>query len=185
MRAGKLVLLVAVAFGVNMPGVALAHRSGCHNLHTCPSDTGSYVCGDLGYPCNGATSIKDIPLEAIHVPLLVEKAFNETFGRVPTVAESAYWKNRFRNDKDGLYKIRRTMSWHKGVGSFGPTAVVPSNSGSSELVGKINALFRSVYMREPMSAENRYWISRTVDKPYENALRGAMNYHKEHNIIHN
>ncbi len=28
---------------------ANAHRSGCHRWHSCPSDTGSYVCGDLGY----------------------------------------------------------------------------------------------------------------------------------------
>lgn len=28
---------------------AEAHRSGCHRWHSCPSDTGSYVCGDLGY----------------------------------------------------------------------------------------------------------------------------------------
>ncbi|MGI0009775.1 MAG: hypothetical protein ACREAE_00050, partial [Nitrosopumilaceae archaeon] len=26
-----------------------AHRSGCHKWHSCPSDTGSYTCGDLGY----------------------------------------------------------------------------------------------------------------------------------------
>lgn len=25
-----------------------AHQSGCHSWHSCPSDTGSYVCGDLG-----------------------------------------------------------------------------------------------------------------------------------------
>lgn len=31
------------------PIAALAHRSGCHRWHSCPSDTGSYVCGDLGY----------------------------------------------------------------------------------------------------------------------------------------
>src|SRR5881409_1152932 len=29
-----------------------AHRSGCHRWHSCPSDTGSYVCGDLEY-CSG------------------------------------------------------------------------------------------------------------------------------------
>lgn len=29
-----------------------AHRSGCHRWHSCPSDTGSYVCGDLGH-CSG------------------------------------------------------------------------------------------------------------------------------------
>lgn len=27
---------------------ALAHQSGCHAAHSCPSDTGSYVCGDTG-----------------------------------------------------------------------------------------------------------------------------------------
>ena len=26
-----------------------AHKSGCHRWHSCPSDSGSYVCGDLGY----------------------------------------------------------------------------------------------------------------------------------------
>ncbi len=30
----------------------LAHRSGCHRWHSCPSDRGTYVCGDLGY-CSG------------------------------------------------------------------------------------------------------------------------------------
>ncbi|MER5476047.1 hypothetical protein ABT026_03515 [Streptomyces sp. NPDC002734] len=29
-------------------GPASAHRHGCHARHSCPSDTGSYICGDLG-----------------------------------------------------------------------------------------------------------------------------------------
>lgn len=28
---------------------ALAHRDGCHRWHSCPSDTGSYTCGNTGY----------------------------------------------------------------------------------------------------------------------------------------
>jgi hypothetical protein len=28
---------------------ASAHQNGCHRYHSCPSDTGSYTCGDLGY----------------------------------------------------------------------------------------------------------------------------------------
>lgn len=28
---------------------AYAHQSGCHRWHSCPSDSGSYACGDLGY----------------------------------------------------------------------------------------------------------------------------------------
>ncbi|MFQ5656129.1 MAG: hypothetical protein ACE5G5_01140, partial [Candidatus Methylomirabilales bacterium] len=33
-------------------GVSLPHSSGCHRWHSCPSDRGTYVCGDLGY-CSG------------------------------------------------------------------------------------------------------------------------------------
>ena len=29
--------------------ISECHREGCHRWHSCPSDTGSYVCGDLGY----------------------------------------------------------------------------------------------------------------------------------------
>lgn len=36
-------LLLAVA-----PDTSVGHRSGCHRWHSCPSDTGSYTCGDLG-----------------------------------------------------------------------------------------------------------------------------------------
>lgn len=25
------------------------HRNGSHRWHSCPSDSGSHVCGDLGY----------------------------------------------------------------------------------------------------------------------------------------
>jgi endonuclease YncB( thermonuclease family) len=34
---------------------SLSHIDGCHRWHSCPSDDGSYVCGDLGYndECGG------------------------------------------------------------------------------------------------------------------------------------
>ncbi len=32
--------------------IAEAHRSGCHRWHSCPSDSGSYICGDTGR-CSG------------------------------------------------------------------------------------------------------------------------------------
>lgn len=35
---------------------AEAHRDGCHRWHSCPSDSGSYVCGDLGYTTYCGTS---------------------------------------------------------------------------------------------------------------------------------
>lgn len=34
---------------------AEAHRSGCHRWHSCPSDSGSYICGDAGHPCQYPT----------------------------------------------------------------------------------------------------------------------------------
>lgn len=32
-----------------------AHQSGCHRWHSCPSDSGSYTCGDTGY-CSGCSN---------------------------------------------------------------------------------------------------------------------------------
>ena len=42
-------LLVAAPLLLFAVEEASAHRDGCHRWHSCPSDTGSYVCGDLGY----------------------------------------------------------------------------------------------------------------------------------------
>jgi len=35
---------------------SMGHRDGCHRWHSCPSDNGSYVCGDLGHDdeCGGS-----------------------------------------------------------------------------------------------------------------------------------
>lgn len=48
-------VLVFVTFFPDFPTESLAHRDGCHRWHSCPSDDGSYVCGDLGYDdeCGG------------------------------------------------------------------------------------------------------------------------------------
>lgn len=40
------VILTLVFF---VPQISYEHQSGCHRWHSCPSDSGSYVCGDLGY----------------------------------------------------------------------------------------------------------------------------------------
>lgn len=48
MRLLVLILFVMMIFLILVPD-ASAHQSGCHRWHSCPSDTGSYVCGDLGY----------------------------------------------------------------------------------------------------------------------------------------
>lgn len=46
----KFTNIVAVSFAMTLVATsAMAHRSGCHRWHSCPSDSGSYVCGDTGY----------------------------------------------------------------------------------------------------------------------------------------
>jgi hypothetical protein len=52
-------------FGVALlASPAVAHQSGCHRWHSCPSDTGSYVCGDLGYDSQCATAGSTDPATA-------------------------------------------------------------------------------------------------------------------------
>jgi len=43
------IIILSIVFVVAAPDSAFAHKSGCHRWHSCPSDSGSYVCGDLGY----------------------------------------------------------------------------------------------------------------------------------------
>jgi endonuclease YncB( thermonuclease family) len=51
MRSPRLCVMVWVIFVLVEGGIVAidAHRSGCHRWHSCPSDRGTYVCGDLGY----------------------------------------------------------------------------------------------------------------------------------------
>jgi len=43
-----LIFLVGLFSITGLSNESFAHRDGCHRWHSCPSDTGSYVCGDLG-----------------------------------------------------------------------------------------------------------------------------------------
>ncbi len=43
-----LIIISILALSV-MQTPAFGHRSGCHRWHSCPSDTGSYTCGDTGH----------------------------------------------------------------------------------------------------------------------------------------
>lgn len=44
----KMLFILALPF-LLFPSIADAHRSGCHRWHSCPSDSGSYICGDTGH----------------------------------------------------------------------------------------------------------------------------------------
>ncbi len=50
-----IITLLSFSLLAVVPLSASAHQSGCHRWHSCPSDSGSYVCGDLGYPCQYPT----------------------------------------------------------------------------------------------------------------------------------
>ena len=41
--------LIALFAALPVAFTADAHQSGCHRWHSCPSDSGSYTCGDTGY----------------------------------------------------------------------------------------------------------------------------------------
>lgn len=50
MRRLTITIVFALFLLISLLGLlAEAHRSGCHRWHSCPSDRGTYVCGDLGY----------------------------------------------------------------------------------------------------------------------------------------
>ncbi|CAM3440441.1 SH3b domain-containing protein [Deinococcus saxicola] len=50
---------------------AQAHRSGCHRWHSCPSDSGSYACGDLGYTsgCPSGNTSRPVAVPAAAPPV--------------------------------------------------------------------------------------------------------------------
>jgi hypothetical protein len=75
-----------------------AHRNGCHRWHSCPSDTGSYVCGDLGYDtyCPG----KDKPPTPTERPLPTSQPTSVPVA-VPVVSRPAVdWRIY---DTDGVF----------------------------------------------------------------------------------
>ncbi len=51
MNKVKALVITALAVSVSIPSFVIkanAHKSGCHTWHSCPSDWGTYVCGDNG-----------------------------------------------------------------------------------------------------------------------------------------
>ena len=43
------IILAIVVFSSLVSVTVYGHQSGCHRWHSCPSDSGSYTCGDKGY----------------------------------------------------------------------------------------------------------------------------------------
>ena len=50
MKQYLLVVIVVSGFlAITIPTESFSHQDGCHRWHSCPSDSGSYTCGDTGY----------------------------------------------------------------------------------------------------------------------------------------
>ena len=56
-----IVAIIFISFTIfpNLPTESLAHIDGCHRWHSCPSDDGSYICGDTGHDdeCGGSEEV--------------------------------------------------------------------------------------------------------------------------------
>jgi len=57
----NIVLIFLITLIISVPIFADAHQDGCHRWHSCPSDSGSYTCGDTGNcsECNDNAYCKD------------------------------------------------------------------------------------------------------------------------------
>lgn len=91
-KAILLVLMMLVAIIPLETSLSYAHQSGCHRWHSCPSDTGSYVCGDLGYDtyCPKNTASKyDSPKETKVQPKPAEKPSPNYYGNNKVTIVSA------------------------------------------------------------------------------------------------
>ena len=93
------ILLATILIPLTFPSYVIAHRSGCHRWHSCPSDSGSYICGDLGYPCRYNT----YPESEFYVPTYLLSA--------PVNPSSGSWKYTISPSNWCNYDLK--MSWDK------------------------------------------------------------------------
>ena len=250
--------LTGMALFAGLP--AQAHRSGCHRWHSCPSDRGTYTCGDLGYPCKYPTfpsgsvtpSLPTFPrlqpapqvrgtswpspapvvsqvsptpttwTRVAHFSGVLPDSV-ATFNTEPFSIKGGRWRVRYAASGLSLHvSVEEAPGTPYCFDSFSPagegTSVIYCGPGTyyfnliglgpgsyslvvedlrpeatgkvlgaqtgASLAKRINAIFRSVYGRDPTPSENRYWLSRIKDKPMEQVLKDAMRYHKAAGLRH-
>ena len=108
---GGILLLTCLLLVALWPPEADAHRSGCHRWHSCPSDQGTYVCGDLGY-----CSQKPRPAEGQPVlpPPQLPKKGVEPFGKEAKEANRRLVEGktvRLELDVEKWDKYRRLLAY--------------------------------------------------------------------------
>lgn len=94
-----------------------AHSSGCHRWHSCPSDSGSYVCGDLGYytycPNSPKTEPKLVPQTEIKstVPSWIKN--NAKWWSDGQIKDSEFLKGVEYLVKQNIIKVKSSASEKK------------------------------------------------------------------------
>ena len=118
-------IVVASLVALSAPQGASAHRDGCHRWHSCPSDTGSYVCGDLGYtsecPVASTSSSSGVRRVALTSPVRAGAYATLTVkvSRAATCSITVNYKSG-RSHASGLYPKNSSagrVSWRWKVGT--------------------------------------------------------------------
>src|SRR4051812_33083480 len=135
---------------------AQAHQDGCHRWHSCPSDTGSYECGDLGdfSECGGAVPQDTTTPEPAPEPAPVvdyDPPRRPRFGhalsglrglvRIPVRAEAGS-RLVVRSGSRTLATLtatgaQQTITMHATTGSHLYRAVATDSAGNTSTVGTI------------------------------------------------
>lgn len=156
------VLATTTMLTVVAPSTASAHRSGCHRWHSCPSDTGSYTCGDLGYTSEcgtGTTTTTSSPPNQTVSTLVINGPRTVTVGDVvsfdvsaknaggQTVAATPTWSVDSERINYGVWRAPRKAGTYRvsattnGVTGYLDVTVIPSRPYSVRLQADSNVAF--------------------------------------------
>jgi hypothetical protein len=149
----RLSLAVLIACAVLLPGVASAHRSGCHRWHTCPSDTGSYT--EVAPPQSPPQNLVVPPsVDDVATPPAVDWQTYDT-----ATEFASYWRRNgdlpvfgFAKSRPYRYHGRLTQVFERNRLEFHPENVAPYNIQLG-LLGEERLLqLGRVWHNEPKSA---------------------------------
>lgn len=128
-------LLALVAALIVIAPPASAHRSGCHRWHSCPSDSGSYVCGDTGHSnyCGNSTYQTPQPVVTTKDEISDTPISYETT-TIDNREEYIGYKTLVTQGKNGSRRLTTTVTYTNGVESSRST---PTESTTSEPVTEV------------------------------------------------
>lgn len=109
-------IFIAASLTLFLSPTVYAHQSGCHRWHSCPSDSGSYSCGDTGYSnyCGSSITQKITPVitykdeityEDIPLEITKKDNLNEYVGYTKLITQGS----------NGKKKISANVTYTDGV----------------------------------------------------------------------